>query len=221
MMGCGKAYFKNRGDAAVQLRELMPIDRMKNEKWHMIAISPGGVDLIPAINRRLGLSVDFLFTQPIFAPQNPECEIACVSETEEIVINEPLANAFDIKNDYIYGEASRKHEEKILASIYKYRKGRHFESVRGKTVLIVDEGAETGLKMMTAVKTVLAMGPKAVYIAVPVLPSDVLDSFEPLADDIYFIHDPDDFIATRCYYETFETVSDEKIETILGEKIGI
>lgn len=220
-MGCGKTYFKDRQDAAAQLRDLMPLDRMKNEKWHMIAISPGGVELVSAINKRLGLPMDFLFSESIYAPQNPDCEIACVSETEEIVINDDLADAFEIKYDYIYGEASRKHEEKILASIYKYRKGRHFEMLRGKTVLIVDEGAESGLKMMTAIKTVLAMGPKAVYIAVPVLPSEVLDALEPLADDIFFIHDPDDFIATRCYYETFETVSDEKIETILGEKIGI
>lgn len=220
-MGNGKIYFKDRQDAAAQLRDMMPLDRMKNEKWHMIAISPGGVELTSAINRRLGLSVDFLFSEAIYAPQNPDCEIACVSETEEIVINDALAGAFEIKNDYIYGEASRKHEEKILSAIYKYRKGRHFETVSGKTVLIVDEGAESGLKMMTAVKTVLAMGPKAVYIAVPVLPSEVLDALEPLADEIFFIHDPDDFIETRCYYETFETVSDEKIETILGEKSGI
>ncbi len=213
-----KVYFKDRHDAAVQLKEQLPLERLKSEKWHLVAVSSGGLALAEQMNERLKLPIDFLFTEAIYAPQNSECEIARVSETEEIVMIDNLVNSFDIQVDYIYGEASRKHEEKILSKVYRYRKGRHFELMHGKTVLLMDEGCETGLKMMTAIKTIMAMRPKAVYIAVPVLPLDVLESLEPLVDDIFYIQDIEDFVQTTSYYTSLETVDENKIEAILGEK---
>jgi len=154
--------FYDRSDAAEKLKEQLPLDQMKHEKWHLVAVSSGGLELIHYLNKRLQLEKDFLFSAGIYAPKNSECELARVSEYEEIVINERLVEAFEITHDYIYGEASRKHEEKILSYIYKYRKGEHFEDMQGKTVMLVDEGAESGLKLMGAIKTVLAMNPKAV-----------------------------------------------------------
>ena len=152
------------------------------------------------------------------APQNGECEIARVCEGEEIVINEKLVSAFNIQYDYIYGEAHRKHEEKILSYIYQYRKGRPFQSMNNEIVLLVDDGSETGLKFMTALKTILAMKPKAVYIAVPVIPSDVLELLEPFADEIFFLHNIDDYVETSLYYEEFEKIDEERIEKLLGDK---
>lgn len=212
-----KVYFKDRHDAALQLKEQLPLERVKSETWHLVAVSSGGLALAEQMNARLKLPIDFLFTEAIYAPQNSECEIARVSETEEIVMIDSLVDSFDIQVDYIYGEASRKHEEKILSKVYRYRKGRHFELMHGKVVMLIDEGCETGLKMMTAIKTIMAMRPKAVYIAVPVLPLDVLESLEPLVDDVFYIQDIEDFVQTTSYYSSLEEIGENKIEAILGE----
>ncbi|MBU1643274.1 phosphoribosyltransferase, partial [bacterium] len=107
--------------------------------------------------------------------------------------------------------------EKIRSSIYKYRKGKHFEDMEGRSVMLVDDGAESGLKLMTAIKTILAMNPKAVYVGVPILPTDLLDYLEPLTDDIFLVSALDDYVMTESYYEVFEPVSDEQIEQYLGE----
>jgi len=214
----GRKYmFKDRSDAANRLKEQLPVEQMKHEKWHLVAVSSGGLELIHHLNKRLKLEIDFLFSAGIYAPKNSECELARVSEYEEIVINDRLVEAFEITHDYIYGEASRKHEDKILSYIYKYRKGAHFADMQGKTIMLVDEGAESGLKLMGAIKTVLAMNPKAVYIAVPVMPSDLLDSLEPLADEIFLVSSLDDYVETNNYYENFSAVTDEQIEQYLGE----
>lgn len=212
-----KYFFSTRQDAAAQLRDLLPPDQVKNEGWNLIAVSKGGLALASYMNERLKRHVDFLFSESISAPQNSGCEVARVSETEEIVMHENLVKSFEIQVDYIYGEANRKHEEKILSSIYKYRKGRHFDSMEGRVVLLIDEGAETGMKMMTAIKTIMAMKPKAVHIAVPILPSDVLDNLEPLVDRIYYIHDINDFVDTPTYYGELPEVDDKTIANILGE----
>jgi len=194
------------------------MQKFKEESWNLISLSRGGLELACEIRGRLDNNIDFLFSEAILAPCNPECEVARVSESEEIVINEALVSAFEIQYDYIYGEARRKHEENILSYIYQYRKGRHFTTIKGNVILLVDDGSETGLKFMTALKTILAQKPKAVYIAVPVLPTDVLELLEPYADNIFFLYDIDDYVETQLYYEEFENIEDCRVEKLLEEK---
>jgi putative phosphoribosyl transferase len=212
-----KHILKNHEDAAKKLCDVIPMQRLKDENWKLVAVSKGGLELCSKIRGELKNNIDFLFSASIMAPHNDECEIARVSETEEIVINENLVSSFEIQYDYIYGEAHRKHEEKILSYIYQYRKGRHFPSVKDEIVLLVDEGSETGMKFMTALKTILALKPKAVYIAVAVLPSDILELLEPFADDVYFLHNIDDYVETSLYYEKLDDIDEDRIEKLLEE----
>ncbi len=212
-----KEILQNREDAARKLAEVIPMNKLKDEQWELVGVSKGGLVLGAHLKSRVKNRLDILLLEPIMAPNNPECEVARVSETEEIVLQENLIDSFEIKLDYVYGEAHRKHEEGILSKIYKFRKGRPFPSMKDKIVLLVDEGSETGTKFMTAVKTVLAQSPKAVYIAVPVIPSDVLETLEPFVDDIFFLYDIDDYVETELYYKKLEKVDDETVEKILEE----
>lgn len=210
--------FKDRLDAALQLKELLPFDRMKSEMWNLVAVSSGGLVIASEINKRMRLPIDFIFSAGIAAPQNPECELARVSETEEIVIHQELMEAFDIQVDYIYGEATRKHEEKILSAIYQYRKGEHFKSMKGKNILLIDEGSETGLKLMCAIKTAFAQKAKAVYVAAPVMPVSVVEALDPIVDGVFCLQELDDYIDTGYYYQEFDPVDEETIETILERR---
>ena len=140
-----KNILKNRIDAAEKLKDVIPMTRLKEESWKIIAVSRAGLEVASLIKGKLDNEIDYLFSQAIMAPNNDECEIARVSETEEIVINEKLVSSFEIQYDYIYGEAHRKHEEKILSYVYQYRKGRHFLSVENEVILLVDDGSETGM----------------------------------------------------------------------------
>ena len=212
-----KNMLQNREDAAKKLIDIMPMQKLKEDKWHIVAVSKGGLDLGRHIKGKLKNPLEILFLEGIMAPHNPECEVARVSETEEIVLNESLIDAFEIQYDYIYGEAHRKHEEDILSHIYQYRKGQPFPSMQNRVVLLVDEGSETGTKFMTALKTVLNQKPKAVYIAVPVLPKDVLEVLETFVDDIFFLYDIDDYVETDLYYKDLQKIDDEAIEKILEE----
>ncbi|PNV83955.1 MAG: phosphoribosyltransferase [Sulfurimonas sp.] len=213
-----KNILKDREDAAKKLQDVVPMQKLKDENWKLVAVSRGGLELAYYLRGKYKNSVDFLFSEAIMAPNNSECEIARVCESEEIVINENLVSAFEIKYDYIYGEAHRKHEEKILSYIYQYRKGRSFAPMNNQVVLLVDEGSETGLKFLTALKMILAMKPKAVYIAVPVIPSDVLAFLEQFTDNIFFLYNIDDYVETSLYYEELKKVDEDTIEKILGEK---
>lgn len=217
-MRAQRFLFKDRVDAAAQLKELLPLDRMKSEGWNLIAVSSGGLMIASELNKRLKLPIDFIFSASITAPQNSECELARVSETEEIVIHQALVDSFEIQVDYIYGEATRKHEEKILSAVYQYRKGEHFKSMKGKNILLIDEGSETGLKLMCAIKTAFAQKAKAVYVAAPIMPVSVVEALDPIVDGVFCLQEIEDYIDTGYYYSEFETVDEETIETILERR---
>jgi putative phosphoribosyl transferase len=209
--------FEDRKAAASALKELLPQAQMQRESWILIAVSEGGVALCQELNGRMKLKIDWLMGESIMAPHNPQCELGRVSEMEEIVINDDLVKAFGVQYDYVYGEARRKHEEKILSKIYHYRKGRPLTSLRGKNVLLVDQGSESGLKLICAIKTVLSRSPDALFACAPVLPKEVYAAIEPLCDSLFCPYVLEDYIETSCYYSQLEDVSDEMIIKILGD----
>jgi len=212
-------FFKDRDDAAQKLIETLPIDRIRSEKWKVIAVSSGGLKIASAIAARAGVCVDILFSEAIYAPANADCELGRVSETEEIVVHEELVDAFDVQYDYIYGEAHRKHEEKILSSVYKFRKGMQFPNLKDEHILLIDEGCESGLKLMTGIKTAMNMDAKAVFVAIPVAPKSVAEALNQIVDESYVVHEVNDYVKTYCYYKDFTPIGDREIETIL-EKQG-
>ena len=63
----------------------------------------------------------------------------------------------------------------------------------------------------------MVQNPKAVYIAVPVIPSDVLEILETFVDEIFFLYDIDDYVETALYYKDFDEIKDEELEKLLEE----
>ncbi len=207
--------FSSAEDAADRLLEILPTDRMKEEKWLIVIISFKSVLMAEKIASKFDLYYDFLFTEPILAPNNPECEIAKVSETEEIIIHKKLSEAFDIKIEYIYGEAHRKYEEKILKNVYKYRKGELINSLEGNRVLLLDVGSESGLTALTAIKTAIKEKAKSVIYATPIVPIDLDSELENVTDEFYTLYHIENFVDVKFYYENLHKPTSEEIMQII------
>jgi putative phosphoribosyl transferase len=208
---------KSRESALKELLTMLDTKEMSTQEWIILAISTGGVYFANEIANKTNAKFDFLFTEMIPAPNNLECEIARVSETEEIVIHDELVKSFDINLDYIYGDAKRKHEEKILSYIYKYRKGDKLIDLKDKKVLIVDEGIDSGLTLMCAIKTVMQMRASTVSVATPVMPTDVYNIVDVIIDDLYCVHVINKFIDIDFYYAQKEELQYEDIINILNK----
>ena len=209
---------KNREDVAVRLKEIVPFGRFDPKNTVFVGISPGGLKIAEILNEELSAKIDILFSESIYTPNNKECEIAKIGEDEEILINDKLAKFLEIEYDYIYNEAHRKYEEDILSKLHQLRQGEPFIDVYNKIVILVDDGVESGLSVLSAIKTIFAKKPKALYIAVGVLPKDVLDDLKSYADEVFYIYAIDDFVEISLYYEELGVVGDEEIEKIIRKK---
>lgn len=207
--------FKSRMDATIKLLDILPTEQMQREDWLIVAISGEGVPIANAIATKLGLYYDLLFTEAVYAPNNKECEIAMVSETEEIVIHNELVDSFNINLDFIYGEAHRKYEEKILKYVYKYRKGDLIGSLKGKNVMLVDEGCETGLTVLTAIKTAINAEAKSVAYATPLIPANVAIGLETVTDEIFTVYRVANFVNVDFYYRSVQPMEPDGIKMII------
>ena len=212
------AYFEDREDASKQLIETLPIELLSKNETVVIGVSEGGVYFVDQISKAIDAQMDILLTEPILAPNNPELAIAMVSETEEVVMHKALIDAFEINEDYVYGEAHRKYEEEVLSYVYKYRKGKDLISLEGKYVVLADECIETGLTMMVALKSVIARGAKNIYIATPILDKGVYQNLLTVCDGVFCPHKIQDYISIEYYYKDFQRLDFEEISSMVNNQ---
>lgn len=214
--------FKNREEAAKKLiNELSNTIAFSEENSIVLGVSEGGAYFASELAKELNIPMDILLTEPIYSLINSKLTIARVGETEEVVIHKALVEAFNIPKDYIYNEAHSKCSNEILAYIKKYRNGKGLRKLENKYVILADECVETGLTMMTAVKTAISLGAKNIFIAVPVLDNVVYENMVTICDNIFCPHKIDDYISIEYYYEELEPFSFEEIAEIMknNEKI--
>jgi putative phosphoribosyl transferase len=209
--------YNNRQEAVEDLLSILPHDVMQKENWIILALSRGSVEMAEKIADRLSLSFDIFIVKPIVAPNNADCQIAMVSETKEIVIHDALVASFGISEDYIYAEAQRRYDEEILDNIYKFRKSLPLSDLKDKTILLVDEGCETGLSTMCALKSVLNLEIKKVSLATPVIAEDLFHNLDLKVDKIYTNHRIDNFIEVSYYYKELERIPGKVIRKKLDE----
>lgn len=209
--------FVDRDDAAAQLIGAMPIDHFQARDVTVIAISEGAVVIADAVARRLEAPMDILLSEAIPAPKNPELPIAMISETQTMVLNRAWIEAFEIDEDYVYGEGERRYDSQVLSHVYRYRQGEPIASVRDRVVILVDECVETGITTLVAIKSMIEQGAKNVYLAVPILDEAVYANLTPVCDGVYCPHTIRDYISIEYYYETLDQPTFETIKRILKD----
>jgi len=210
-----RTIFKNREEAFHELFAELPLELFALDETIILGVSEGGVYFAEELSKKLHCSMDILLTESIYSSVNQKLVIAMVGETEEIVMHKALIDTFNIPIDYIYSEANAKYQKNIVSYIHKYRKGKRLDRLDNKYVILVDECVETGLTMMTAVKTVISLGAKNIFIAVPILDNVVYKNLVTICDNIFCPHKIDDYIEMEYYYEDVEPFGFEKIEPIM------
>ncbi|EES89463.1 phosphoribosyltransferase [Helicobacter canadensis] len=212
-----KALFENRDDALQKLLNNMPLSFFENQDCIVVGISFNGILLANSLAQAIKAPLAFLFTSPILAPNNLECEIAMATETHDVVISDALVRSFEISLDYIYGEVKRQYEDKMLPLIYQYRKGNPLISLKNKRVLLVDDGVDSGLTALSAIKSVTTLQAKTIYFATPVAPYEVTKVMEEVTDGLFCLYKTKTFVDIEYYYKDYPPVESNVIEEIFSK----
>ena len=98
-----------------------------------------------------------------------------------------------------------------------YRGNRPPLDVRGKTILLVDDGLATGYTMRAAIAALKQEGPKHIMVAVPVAARSTCAELEKEADATVCLYTPFDFMAVGQWYRNFDQTSDDEVRRLLEE----
>lgn len=206
-------HFINRFDAGKQLAARL--EKYRNDpKAIVLALPRGGVETGYEVAKGLHLPLDITCPRKIGAPSNPEFAIGAITETGEGILHEDVIAALYVSKEYL---AKTMAEEKETAQkrLQSYRKGRPARELKGKTVLLVDDGLATGATMQAAIASVKKEGAGKIVLAVPVAPPHTLSKFHGDADDIVCLMTPPGFYAVGQFYDDFAPVNDQEVIDLL------
>ena len=191
--------FKNKKEALEKLLSIIEID--KKEDLLVLSINERSSFYAKGIATKYRLLEDFLFIEEIKSPINKEVSLGAISEIKDYILIDELINSFEINNDYVFSEAERIYEEKILQDIYKFRGGESIISLQNRNVLLVDESINTGLSLLCAIKSCISKGVKNIQVTAPIASKESAEFIKKLVDKTYFVYEIEDFIDKDFYFK--------------------
>ncbi len=184
----------------------------------VVGLPRGGVVVAAEIARALKCEMDIIIAGKLRAPYNPELAIGAVTEDGLVYLNEPVIRSMRIDPEYL--EREKKARIKAIQDrLTLYRKIKKKVPLRGRTVIIADDGLATGATMISAIQAVRAEGARKIIIAVPGGPQDTVDRISGMeeVDKVVCPVVPPLFFAVSQLYQFFNQVEDEEVTEILKE----
>jgi len=206
------AYFSDRVDAGKRLASTLADFEGKNAI--VLAIPRGGVVVGYEISKALNLPLDVIIPHKIGAPDNPELAIGAITEDGTVILDENLVAYIGVPKSYIKEESERQKHE-IERRLEMYRQGVPYPNLKGRHVIIVDDGIATGSTMKAALASVKNRGAKTVTVAVPVGPPSTIEELKKRADRVVSIYTPEYFQAIGQFYADFSQTTDAEVIQLL------
>lgn len=204
--------FKNRTEAGMEL--VRHLEKYRGKEVVVLAIPRGGLPLGSIIAKNLDAPLDVAIIKKIGHPQNKEYAIGAISK-EGYFLN---PSGETISQTYIEEEIRR------LKSFVEKRNQEYYSKtqpheLRGKWVLIVDDGIATGSTVLATVELAARQEPAGIVIATPVAPPRTLNKLRksPYVDEVICLDSPVDFMAVGQFYENFAAVTDDEAISLLEE----
>lgn len=209
--------FQDRADAGRQLAARLTHYADRPDVI-VLALPRGGVPVGYEIARALHAALDLFLVRKLGVPGHEELAMGAIASGGVRVLNDEVVGALDIPPeviDIVAGDERVELERREQA----YRGDRPPPDVRGKVVILVDDGLATGSTMRAAVAALRRMGPEEVVVAVPVGAPATCDEFRTIADDVVCARTPEPFHAVGLWYEDFAQTTDDEVHALL-ERAG-
>lgn len=206
-------YFRDRREAGrlLAMRLLDWADRRDIEvEVIVLGIPRGGVIVAAEIAAHGDAPLDVLLTHKLGAPGNPELAIGAVADDGTMVLDEQVIRQFAIPRQYIEHQRDAQLRS-MQARADRYRQGRLPLDVRGRCVILCDDGVATGATALAALESLRKRQPARVILAVPVGPPQTIEALAAACDEVVVLATPEPFYAVGRFYFSFEQVTDEQV----------
>lgn len=185
----------------------------------VLGVARGGVPVAHAVAEGLGLALDVLVVRKLGVPGREELAFGAVAAGGVLVLDDEVRSAAAVTDEDVARIAARERAE-LVRREQRYRGGRPCVAVRGRAVLLVDDGLATGASIRAAVAALRDARPASITVAAPVGPAQTCAALRAVADDVVCPHTPDPFVAVGAWYDDFRATSDEDVCALVGAPGG-
>src|SRR6266576_3643129 len=207
--------YRNRSDAGKYLAARL-VKYANRDDVLVLALPRGGVPVGFEVARKLHSPLDIFLVRKLGVPGHEELAMGAISTGGVRVLNEDTVDYLRIPASVIEAVAAnelRELERRELA----YRGDRSEPDVRGKTVIIVDDGLATGSSMRAAAAALRQQSPARIVVAVPVSAPQTCDEYRMGVDEIVCATTPEPFYGVGRWYRDFSQTTDEEVRDLLEQ----
>jgi len=204
--------FADRHDAGRRLAAL--VKRFRAQRPIVVGMARGGVPVAAEVADAIGAPMDVVLVRKVGAPDQPEFAIGALAEAGVRVMADDDVADLGIEPDELQVLVARQQRE-LDARLARYRGDTPPLAVRGRTVLLVDDGLATGRSARAAALSLRARGAERIVLAVPVAARQSLDELRDCVEEIVCVEAPADLWAVGAWYRDFAPTSDEEVVTLL------
>jgi len=182
----------------------------------VLALPRGGVPVAFEVAQELRAPLDVFVVRKLGVPGHEEFAMGAIATGGVRVLNDDMVSALGIPKwviDAVAAEEGRElHRRERL-----YRGNASAVEVRGRTVILIDDGLATGSTMRAAVTAARQLNPARVIVAVPVAAAKTCAEFRGIADEVVCAFIPDRFYAVGRWYADFSQTTDEEVRWLLEQ----
>ena len=189
----------------------------------VLALPRGGVPVGYEVSRALNAPLDVFVVRKVGVPGHEELAMGAVASGGVNVVNEDVLDMLRIPRA-MFQVVALKELQEVERREKEYRGDKARPDLKGKTVILVDDGLATGSTMLAAVRAVRLAGAERIVVAVPVAAEQTCDAFRQEVDDVICAITPEPFHAVGIWYEDFSQTSDEEVRELLRksrEQVGV
>jgi predicted phosphoribosyltransferase len=182
----------------------------------VLGLPRGGVPVAFEVARDLEVPLDICAVRKLGVPGREELAMGAIASGGAWVLNEGVIEGLSIPGRLIKEVAEREYRE-LKRREQVYRGDRPVIDVRGRTVILVDDGIATGSTMKAAAAALRRLGPARLVVAVPTASTSAGAQIAREVDEFVCVIEPDPFYAVGVWYDDFAQTTDDQVRDLLGQ----
>lgn len=211
--GVRTAGFRDREDAGQVLASEL-VSRADLVDPVIVALPRGGVPVAFEIAKALGVPLDVLVVRKLGVPWQPEFAFGAIASGGHRFIDSKAVVALRL-SDEVIAQVTRKEHDEVVRRELNLRGSHPALPLKGRTVLLVDDGIATGATARVAIRAIRESGAGRIILAVPVAVASVVRSLAQEADEVLSVAIPEELRAVSHWYRDFGQVSDAQVAELL------
>lgn len=206
--------FENREDAGRRLGELL---QRRGFGAHLVVVGlpRGGVPVAAQVAKMLDAPLDVIGVRKLGVPAQPELAMGAVGEAGAVVLDDDIVRRAGVTDDRL-AAVERRARVELGERLRQIRDAHPARDLRGRTVVIVDDGIATGATARAACRVAAAQGADRIVLATPVAPDDWAKRLAGAADEFVAVATPHRFRAVGNHYADFSQTSEAEVLALLG-----